>query len=172
MGLRSAHSRAKRREDIEERNENGTGSASGASGKVSAIGFGEGTEVNTDSGGETFVTRNMARARSEAELRDVLRYSAEQVVIVEFGGSWCAKCKQIEPEVLQLAQQYPNALFVAADVDRLPEAASHIRFTPTFTFFYRGRRVDEFAGADTQQLSDHCWLHLAASNPHENGELP
>jgi len=123
-------------------------------------------------GPSSFVSRNLRRARSEAELREVLQHSGERTVVVEFGASWCHKCHQVLPFYLQLAKTYPDALFVIADVDHLPEAASTIRFTPTFTFFARGKKVDEFAGADKQRLSDRCWVLLsdASNNSHDTAQ--
>lgn len=58
--------------------------------------------------------------------------------------------------------------FVAARVDFMQSAASHVRFTPTVSV-YRGRGgpsnrrrvvVDGFHGGDAQRLADRAWLHL------------
>lgn len=54
--------------------------------------------------------------------------------------------------------------FVAARVDFMSRAASHVRYTPTVSV-YRGagskkRVVDGFHGGDAQRLADRAWLHL------------
>lgn len=68
--------------------------------------------------------------------------------------------------------------FVIADADFLPEMAADIRFTPTFAFYERGKRVracarasdvrasdsqhhqvDEFVGTNLRMLRDRVWLH-------------
>ena len=54
--------------------------------------------------------------------------------------------------------------FVAARVDFMSRAASHVRYTPTVSV-YRGvgnkkRIVDGFHGGDAQRLADRAWLHL------------
>lgn len=54
--------------------------------------------------------------------------------------------------------------FVAARVDFMSRAASHVKYTPTVSV-YRGagrkkRIVDGFHGGDAQRLADRAWLHL------------
>ena len=54
--------------------------------------------------------------------------------------------------------------FVAARVDFMSRAASHVQYTPTLCV-YRGlgarkRVVDAFHGGDAQRLADRAWLHL------------
>lgn len=54
--------------------------------------------------------------------------------------------------------------FVAARVEFMSRAASHVRYTPTVSV-YRGagsrkRVVDGFHGGDAQRLADRAWLHL------------
>lgn len=54
--------------------------------------------------------------------------------------------------------------FVAARVDFMSRAASHVKFTPTVSV-YRGagskkKVVDGFHGGDAQRLADRAWLHL------------
>ena len=33
-----------------------------------------------------------------------------------------------------------------------------IRYSPTFSFFRNGKKVDEVVGKDAQKLEDHLWL--------------
>ena len=54
--------------------------------------------------------------------------------------------------------QFPNTRFVLADADYLPELAADVRYTPTFSFFRAGKKVDEFVGTNTQMLRDRTWL--------------
>jgi len=54
--------------------------------------------------------------------------------------------------------QFPRTRFVLADADYLPELAGDVRYTPTFSFYLRGRKVDEFVGTDVQTLRDRAWL--------------
>lgn len=106
---------------------------------------------------------NVRRARSERELREAMRESGDRVVIVEFGAEWCEHCRLATPAFLDRAAEYKGAVFVLADVDGLPSSAMAIRYTPTFAFFKGGRKVDEVAGINTQQLADHCWLHCSSA---------
>lgn len=49
--------------------------------------------------------------------------------------------------------------FVMADVDRMPEMAHDIRYTPTFSFYVNGKKVDEIFGSNRRQIGDRMWLH-------------
>ena len=70
--------------------------------------------------------------------------------------------------------------FIIADADFLPEMAADIRYTPTFAFYQRGKRVranapvasrrfayraaaqvDEFVGTNERMLRDRVWLHAS-----------
>lgn len=55
--------------------------------------------------------------------------------------------------------QFPNMTFVMADVDRMPEMAHDIRYTPTFSFYVNGKKVDEIFGSNRRQIGDRMWLH-------------
>ena len=87
------------------------------------------------------------------------------VVVVKFGASWCTHCAEMLPEFGDASRKYPDAHFVLADVDTLPETAEHVRFTPTFTFYRKGRKVDEIAKIKPRALRDRMWMH--ADDPEE-----
>lgn len=54
---------------------------------------------------------------------------------------------------------FPNVKYAVAQVDYLDEAAKNVQYTPTFAIFKQGKKVDEFYGANEQQLRDRLWLH-------------
>ncbi len=140
--------------------------------------------------------------RGTASCADARPLSARPLtqVVVDFSAAWCEKCKAVEPVVASLAQQacpvllaaqvqpladrlrppaqHADLRFVVADADFLPEMASDIRYTPTFSFFQRGKKaraacwspvrradalsscqVDEFVGTNERMLRDRVWLH-------------
>ena len=119
---------------------------------------------------------NLRAANSDAELRDALAAPGAKTVVVDFGAAWCEKCKSMEPVLASLGAQarrrgvartrppshsrlqFPNTRFVLADADYLPELAADVRYTPTFSFFRAGKKVDEFVGTNTQMLRDRTWL--------------
>ncbi len=55
--------------------------------------------------------------------------------------------------------QFPQQTFVVGQLDFMEKEVKDVRFTPTFTFYKAGRKVDQFWGSDPQQLKDHVWMH-------------
>ena len=75
---------------------------------------------------------------------------SEVPVMVEFGATWCAPCKTVEPELQALAQEYAGrAKVVKVDIDQSPFLARQlgIQSVPTFLVFHQGRPVNGKAGA-------------------------
>lgn len=48
---------------------------------------------------------------------------------------------------------------MAASVENMHEAVKGIHWSPHFSFFRKGRQVDEFHGNNVQRLRDRVWLH-------------
>ena len=63
------------------------------------------------------------------------------------------------PSFISLASIFPQMRYGIAQVDYMQESPAGIEYTPTFSIFRKGRKVDEFYGANQQQLRDHLWLH-------------
>ena len=82
-----------------------------------------------------------------------------KLVVVQFGASWCTHCAGMLPAFGDASREYPEAHFALADVDTLPETAEHVRFTPTFSFFRDGKKVDEVAKIKPRDFRDRMWLH-------------
>jgi len=122
---------------------------------------------------------NVKSARTDDEFNALVRRRKEErdedgrddLVVVDFGAVWCEHCRGMLPAFLGLADAYPGHTFVVADVDRLPIAADAIRYTPTFSFYRRGRKVDEFFGGTEQKLQDRVWLHSQAVDARLQGEV-
>lgn len=133
---------------------------------------------------------NLKAAHDDEELRAVLREAGAQTTVVDFGASWCEHCKGMLPwfaessdkvsatgkprsmpreqgraptgtDKLLSRTQFPNMSFVMADVDRMPEMARDIRYTPTFSFYVNGKKVDEVFGSNRRQIGDRMWLHAS-----------
>ena len=45
------------------------------------------------------------------------------------------------PAVMGLTEKFAKHLFVLADVDSVPDTAADVRYTPTFSFYRRNRKV-------------------------------
>lgn len=79
--------------------------------------------------------------------------------VVNFGSSWCSHCHKMFPHYLNLTSLFPKLKYAVAQVDFMVEAPRGITYTPTFAVYRKGRKVDQFYGANEQQLRDHLWLH-------------
>lgn len=86
-------------------------------------------------------------ARFEA---DVIQYSLDTPVLIDFWAEWCNPCKTLGPILEKLAAEY-NGAFKLAKVDVEAEqelgAAFQIRSIPTVVLVKGGQLVDGFQGA-------------------------
>ncbi|GLJ44970.1 hypothetical protein SUGI_0946640 [Cryptomeria japonica] len=105
---------------------------------------------------------NLKSVHDDNELKEVFKHlkATKTPAIISYGASWCYVCRDILPTFCNLSNEYPNSVFVYADVDECPEVTKDVRYTPTFRFFRDGDVADEFYGAGQQRLRDRAWLHF------------
>lgn len=98
----------------------------------SSQGQSSGTTAATESSDETFKS-------------DVLE--AATPVVVDFGATWCAPCKVMNPIFDSAANKFAGKVkFVHVDIDKNPEVVDEYKIgpIPTFLVFKNGERVDSF----------------------------
>jgi thioredoxin 1 len=81
--------------------------------------------------------------------RDVL--TAEKLVLVDFGATWCGPCKALDPVMDEIAQEYGEKIFVAkCDIEEAPQIAQKygVLSVPTVIFLKGGKEVGRFVGAE------------------------
>ncbi|HEX9018625.1 MAG TPA: tetratricopeptide repeat protein [Anaerolineaceae bacterium] len=87
---------------------------------------------------------------SEADFEyEVLSYSQNIPVVVEYWAEWCQPCKVLGPMLEDLAHEAAGAFRLArVDVDANPNLAARygVRTIPTVKAFSQGQVVGEFAG--------------------------
>ncbi|KAL4859668.1 Thioredoxin-like 3-3 [Chlorella vulgaris] len=134
------------------------------------------------------LTPNMTGVRTDEQLSQLLQRSRNDTVLVNFGSSWCAHCHKMFPAFVSLSKQYPRLRYALAQarmgwgvarrhrhscadlfpsaagssiqqVDYMHEGVRGITCTPTFAVYRQGKKVDQFFGANPQQLQDRIWLH-------------
>jgi thioredoxin len=95
--------------------------------------------------------------------RDVLK--AEKPVVVEFGATWCQPCKQLEPVLVKLGQEWGGKVqLVKVDVDESANLTmqQQIMGVPTVILFIKGQATARFTGyQDRNRILEKFKAHLA-----------
>jgi thioredoxin 1 len=117
------------------------------------------SSLSSSSSSTTTTQRNVSVIKGEESLKKKLdETKGKQLVVVNFGASWCKHCHKLSPSVFDEAEKYPNSEFIFTDVDLLPETAKFMRWTPTVGIYKFGRKVDEIEQCKIRQLKDRVWL--------------
>jgi thioredoxin 1 len=72
-----------------------------------------------------------------------------QPVVVEFGATWCQPCKQLEPVLAKLGQEWTGKVRIAkVDVDESVNLTMQLQImgVPTVILFVKGQAVARFSG--------------------------
>ncbi len=84
-----------------------------------------------------------------AESFDAEILSGDRPALVDFSASWCGPCRQLEPVIDELADEYAGTVTVAkVDLDESQEIAMKygVQAVPTLLFFRDGEVVDRIIG--------------------------
>ncbi|KAK2984784.1 hypothetical protein RJ640_004609 [Escallonia rubra] len=75
-------------------------------------------------------------------------------VMVHFTTAWCMPSVAMKPLFEDLAESYPNVVFLSVDVDDVKEVASkmEVKAMPTFLLMREGAQVDKLVGANPTQI--------------------
>lgn len=80
---------------------------------------------------------------------EVVHYSDNIPVIVDFWATWCVPCKTLSPSLERIVDEANGAIRLAkVDVDQNPNLAMRfsVRTIPSVIAFYQGQVVGEFSG--------------------------
>jgi thioredoxin 1 len=87
--------------------------------------------------------------------QEVIGYSSQVPVFVDFGADYCGPCKKLDPVISQIAQKHKDSLrLVKVDIQKQPEIAKHYSSLlrdgiPLVLAFHKGRIVDGLRGFST-----------------------
>lgn len=79
--------------------------------------------------------------------------NAKNVVVVDIYGTWCGPCKSVAPRYEELAQKYPNHLFLKEDVDK--KITKNIPGVPTFQIYKNKKLVHTVVGGNLAEVEQH-----------------
>jgi thioredoxin 2 len=86
-------------------------------------------------------------------------------VLVDFWATWCPPCRQVAPEVKQVAKHMAGkALVVKVDTEKWPQLAANfgVQGIPNFVVLKDGKRVFQQAGAVPAREMER-WLERAGA---------
>jgi len=85
----------------------------------------------------------------------------DKLIVVDFTATWCGPCQRIAPVFAKLAEEMPDVVFIKVDVDENEEtaAACGIQAMPTFQFYIKGEKKEEFSGASEEKIREAIAKH-------------
>lgn len=92
-----------------------------------------------------------------AELRKHI--CQKNLVVVDWNASWCGPCRRVKPEVVRIAQEWPQVCFLdvqidASEANQTLATEAGVRALPTFQFYVMGKLETSFTGGDPRRLEN------------------
>lgn len=94
--------------------------------------------------------------KSVGDFETEIDNAGDKLVVLDFYASWCGPCKQIDPYLRKLVDNYKDRVIVLKiNVDKFHDICDYykVKSMPTFVFIKNKRRVSSFAGADANLLA-------------------
>ena len=78
---------------------------------------------------------------------------SKKIGVVEFGASWCAGCKLVEPIILDLSKRFKDLTFAKIDVAKNPGLASRmgVMSLPNILFLKNGKVAEQIIGSTVKK---------------------
>lgn len=95
------------------------------------------------------------------QLADVLTRET-RLVVVDCFATWCGPCRALTPHLERIANEYPKAVFVKVDVDKVPSVCDDFSVTamPTLLFLKAGKLMHRVVGADLAAIQAAVKKHM------------
>jgi thioredoxin 1 len=92
--------------------------------------------------------------QTEEQFNKILKKN--DLVIVDFGATWCGPCKRIAPKFEKLAENNQDIKFIKIDVDTEDLSNVVSKYVksgiPHFVTFKKGELIDTLTGANNSEL--------------------
>lgn len=91
---------------------------------------------------------------NEDNLKEII--DANEMVMVQYGATWCGNCRLTKPKFKRLSGENDNVKFVYVDAEKLPNSRSlaEVKNLPTFAGFKNGKLVSQASGNKEQIIKD------------------
>lgn len=115
---------------------------------------------------------------SKIDLQRLLESASDSCAVIFFTSSTCAPCKICYPVFDELAEEAgAKATLIKVDINYAQALASQygVRATPTFMTYLKGKKEEEWAGADPNRLRGTVRLLVNSArppHPHQSLKLP
>ena len=101
---------------------------------------------------------------SADEFNQIVKGSADKLIVIDFSATWCMPCKMIAPAFEEMSNpsgEFANVVFVKIDVDEVPDLAEkyQVQAMPTFLFLRGDKEIDRFSGASVEKLRQTIMSH-------------
>jgi thioredoxin 1 len=97
------------------------------------------------------------QVKDMADFKAKLTEAGDHLVVVDFFATWCGPCKVIAPKLEALSTELKGSvMFLKVDVDEVEEVATEygVSAMPTFMFFKKSQKLEEFSGANENKLKE------------------
>ena len=104
---------------------------------------------------------------SADEFNQIVKGSANKLIVIDFSATWCMPCKMIAPAFEELSNpsgEFGNVVFIKIDVDEVPDLAEkyQVQAMPTFLFLRGDKEIDRFSGASVEKLRQTIMNHSSS----------
>ena len=101
---------------------------------------------------------------SADEFNQIVKGSANKLIVIDFSATWCMPCKMIAPAFEEMSNpsgEFSNVVFIKIDVDEVPDLAERyqVQAMPTFLFLRGDKEIDRFSGASVEKLRQTIMNH-------------
>lgn len=72
----------------------------------------------------------------------------DKLIAVKFWASWCGPCKQMNPSIKKIEDEFPNVKFLSVEIEQVPEIAQRFRIKslPSILLLKDGQEVKRING--------------------------